>query len=70
MGRISLLQGRDRDVGSEVCVGGLTRAEPRLVQCSDRDVASGVFSGGVSKYWTQPSSVQWPRCGLRSVLRA
>ena len=40
MGRISLLQGRDRDVGSEVCVGGLTRAEPRLVQCSDRDVAS------------------------------
>ena len=67
MGRTSLLQGRARDVGSEVCVRGLTRAEPRLVQCSDRDVDSWVFARGLSKCWTQPSSVQWQRCGLRNV---
>ena len=39
--------------GQKYELGDLTRAGPRLVQCSDREVGSGAFSGGLSKCWTQ-----------------
>ena len=37
----------------ESVLGDITRAGPRLVQCSDLEVGSGAFCGGLSKCWTQ-----------------
>ena len=45
----------------------LNMGRTHLIQCKDWDVGSRVFVGGLNKGRTQPGSLEWPRCGLRSV---
>ena len=67
MGRTQPASGQGQLWGQEYVLGDLTRAEPRLVQCSDWDAGSGVFVGDFNKHRTQPDSVQCVRWGLNSV---